>query len=197
MKGPGHAFLSYVREDSHAVDQLQRVLEAAGIAVWRDTSLQPGEDWRTRIRQAITRDALAFVACFSANSAGKTISYQNEELTLAIDQLRLRRPGTAWLFPVRLSDCVIPDLDIGGGRNLASIQRADLFGEHREEGIARLVAAVLKTRGRSPGTAPGRGHIEIPGRAPELPAAGDKPGPASSPACPATRAGSARRKTPT
>jgi hypothetical protein len=46
---------------------------------------------------------------------------------------------------VRLDDCTIPDLPIGGGRSLATIQRADLFGEQREVGIARLIAAVLRT----------------------------------------------------
>lgn len=141
----GHAFLSYVREDSQAVDRLQRVLEAAGIPVWRDTNdLWPGEDWRARIRQAITCNALAFIACFSNNSAGREKSYQNEELLLAIEELRLRRPGDPWLIPARFDDCAIPDWDIGGGRMLASIQRADLFGDHEQEGIARLVAAVLR-----------------------------------------------------
>lgn len=41
----GHAFILYVREDSHDVDSLQRTLEAAGVRVWRDTAdLWPGED---------------------------------------------------------------------------------------------------------------------------------------------------------
>lgn len=75
----GHAFISYVREDSSAVDVLQRMLEAAAIPVWRDTaSLWPGEDWRARIRDAITRDALVFIACFSSHSAERQKSYQNE-----------------------------------------------------------------------------------------------------------------------
>jgi hypothetical protein len=30
-KAAGHAFISYVREDAHYIDQLQRDLEAAGI----------------------------------------------------------------------------------------------------------------------------------------------------------------------
>ncbi len=39
-----HAFISYVREDSGEIDALQKMLEAAGIPVWRDTtSLWPGE----------------------------------------------------------------------------------------------------------------------------------------------------------
>jgi len=140
----GHAFISYVRGDAQAADRLQRVLEAAGIRVWRDTGdLWPGQDWRATIRHAIIGDALAFIACFSRNSVGREKSYQNEELTLAIEQLRQRQPGDSWLIPVRLDDCVIPDWDIGGGRTLASIQQADLFGDNYAEGAARLVAAVL------------------------------------------------------
>ena len=147
---PGHAFLSYVREDSDAVDRLQHVLEAAGIPVWRDkANLWPGEDWRTRIRRAITDDSLAFIVCFSQSTAGRVKSYQNEELLLAIEQLRLRQPDVPWLFPVRLDDCAIPDLEIGPGRTLASIQQADLFGDRYDEGIARLVRAVLRILDRS------------------------------------------------
>jgi TIR domain len=141
----GHAFISYVREDSSHVDQLQRALEAAGIPVWRDTaSLWPGEDWRVNIRRAITNDALAFIACFSRQSWSRDKSFQNEELIVAIDQLRLRRPDVPWLIPVRFDDCAIPDRDLGGGRTLASIQTADLFGEHIADGTARLVTAVLQ-----------------------------------------------------
>ncbi len=141
----GHAFISYVREDSPRVDQLQGALEAAGIPVWRDTAdLWPGQDWRARIRQAITEDALVFIACFSLNSVDRSRSYQNEELLLAVDQLRLRRPEDPWLIPVRFDECDIPDRDIGGGRTLASIQRSDLFGDRFSEGVARLVAAIRR-----------------------------------------------------
>lgn len=77
----GHAFISYVREDSRAADRVQRVLEAAGIRVWRDTGdLWPGQDWRAVIRRAITSDALAFIACFSRNSVGRERSYQTRSL---------------------------------------------------------------------------------------------------------------------
>ena len=144
-KVAGHAFISYVREDSHRVDQLQQTLQTAGIPVWRDTAdLWPGEDWRLKIRNAITNNALVFIACFSQASLARDITYQNEELTLAIEQLRLRRPDDPWLIPVRFDECEIPDRDIGGGRTLASIQRADLFGERSSEGTARLVAAILR-----------------------------------------------------
>jgi len=147
---PGHAFISYVREDSREVDKLQRMLEAAGVSVWRDTAdLWPGEDWRAKIRRAIADNALVFIACFSSRSAARQKSYQNEEILLAIEQLRLRRPDDPWLIPVRFDDCEIPDRDIGGGRTLASIQRVDLFGDKREVGIARLLTVILRILGRS------------------------------------------------
>jgi tetratricopeptide (TPR) repeat protein len=162
----GHAFISYVREDAHRVDQLQRVLEDAGIRVWRDTAdLWPGEDWRTKIRREITGNALAFIVCFSRRSIARTKSWQNEELTLAIEQLRLRNPDEPWLIPVRFDECDIPDRDIGGGRTLSSLQRADLIGESFNEGAARLVAAVLRILERHPGPEDGS---ETPTVGPDL-----------------------------
>ncbi len=95
---PGHAFISYVREDSGNVDWLQWTLESAGIRVWRDTAdLWPGEDWRAKVLQAITADALVFVACFSRNSLARNVSYQNEELILAIEVVsRHQRRWIRW-----------------------------------------------------------------------------------------------------
>ena len=125
------------------------MLEAAGVPVWRDTAdLWPGQDWRAEIRRAITSDALVFIACFSQVSLARDSSYQNEELTLAVEQLRLRRPDEPWLLPVRFDECDIPDRDIGGGRTLSSIQRADLFEDHFAEGERRLVGTVLRILGR-------------------------------------------------
>jgi hypothetical protein len=151
----GHAFISYVHEDSRQVDRLQRMLQAAGVSVWRDTAdLWPGEDWRMEIRHAITNNALVFIACFSQASLARDKSYQNEELTLAIEQLRLRRPNEPWLVPVRFDECDIPDRDIGGGRALASIQRADLFGEHFDEGVRRLAGTVSRILSKNAPEAP-------------------------------------------
>lgn len=148
-KGNGHAFIAYVREDSSNVDRLQDVLEAAGVPVWRDTAdLWPGEDWRQKIRHAITENALVFIACFSRKSVSRKFSYQNEELVLAIDQLRRRRTGDLpWIIPVRFDDCDIPDFDLGAGRTFGSLQRVDLFGENADEGAARLTEAVLQILG--------------------------------------------------
>ena len=151
----GHVFISYVREDSAEVDRLQHILEAAGIPVWRDkASLWPGEDWRFMIRNAITHDALVFIACFSRHSAARQKSYMNEELWLAIEQLRLRRPYDPWLIPVRFDDCDVPEFELSPGRTLASIQRADLFGASRDLADGRLLAAIRRQLGQPVQPAP-------------------------------------------
>jgi TIR domain len=140
----GHAFISYVREDGDRVDRLQAALDDAGVRVWRDTAhLWPGQDWRAEIRKAITADSLAFIACFSGSSGQREVTYQSQELSLAVEQMRLRAPGTPWLIPVRFAPCDIPDLDLGEGRRLTSLQHVDLFDGSWERGIPRLLRAVL------------------------------------------------------
>lgn len=136
------AFISYVREDAATVDELQRVLEDAGIPVWRDTNIEPGEDWWDVIQRAITTEAVVFVACFSEVSVTRGRTVQRRELLLAAEEYRLRPPDRPWIIPVRLSDCEVPSFDLGGGRSLASLHWVDLFGGRWEEGCARLVAAI-------------------------------------------------------
>ena len=141
----GQVFVSYVRGNSDDVDELQQILESKGIQVWRDThSLWPGEDWRAKIRNEITNNALVFIACFSRESASRKKSYQNEELNLAIEEIRKRPSDVPWFIPVRFDDCDIPDLDIGGGRRLSSLHSADLFGSGAREAANRLVEMVLR-----------------------------------------------------
>jgi len=145
----GYAFISYVREDAADVDQLQHDLEFAGVSVWRDTAdIWPGEEWRRSVRKAITNDALAFIVCFSHQSLARSGSYQNEELMLAIEQLRRRPLDVPWLIPVRFDDCLVPDIDLGAGRSLRSIQRADLFGDARTTEAVRLIATVQRLLGK-------------------------------------------------
>jgi hypothetical protein len=144
-----HVFISYVREDSRRVDDLQRHLESAGIPVWRDKKdLYPGDDWLRRIRHAITNGAVAFISCFSMQSNARAKSVQNDEILTAIEQLRLRPPDDRFLIPVRFDECPVPDFDLGGGRTLAAIQYADLFGDGRVEAMDRLVASLLRHFGK-------------------------------------------------
>ncbi len=116
--------------------------------MWRDTDkLSPGEDWRLEIRRAITSGSFVFLACFSKNSAARKSTYQYEELTLAVEEVRKHPLGSTWLIPIRFSECDLPEYDLGGGRDLNSLQRIDLFGEEQEldQNFGRLVAAVNRT----------------------------------------------------
>ncbi len=170
----GHVFVSYVREDSRRVDSLCRLLSAAGIPTWRDTErLWPGDEWRAAIRQAIRDDALVFLACFSRQSVGQAKTYQNEELLLAIEEMRLRAPGQSWLIPVRFDDCRIPDRSIGGGRLLADLQSADLFGPASQQNSDRLVAAIRQILALEPVPSAG---ADGPSNAPADPASPGPPG---------------------
>ena len=144
------------------MDRLQRVLEAAGIPVWRDTvNLWPGQDWKIEISRAINTGSLVFIACFSGNSESRNTSYQFEELRLAADAIRRRPPGQAWLIPIRFSVCYLPYFDLGSNRTLDSLQRVDLFDEDSwEQGTNRLVVAI---RGILDQTAAARRSPSSPG----------------------------------
>jgi hypothetical protein len=61
---------------------------------------------------------------------------------MAIEQMRLRRPGDVWLVPVRFDDCQISDWDLGADRSLTRFQRADLFGDSYEQNAQLLVQAI-------------------------------------------------------
>jgi hypothetical protein len=85
-----HVFISYVRENSDQVDLLANTMRNAGINVWLDTGkIKPGQKWKSVIRNAIREGAL-FIACFSNQYTLRDRTYMNEELTLAIEELRLK-----------------------------------------------------------------------------------------------------------
>lgn len=166
----GHAFISHDPADSDMAAWLQGVLEAAGVRVWRDAvSLLPGHDRAAEIRRAIGDGALVFIACFSGQSLARRRSRQNEELLLAIEQLRMRQPSDPWLIPVRLDDCRIPDIDIGGGRTLTALEPADLFGDGAALAADRVVASVRRLLSRggasAPDPSPAAGSPPAPGPA--------------------------------
>ncbi len=143
-----HVFVSYVHEDDTEVDQLCAVLEAAQIPFWRDRkSLGPGDAWKTKIREAIRGGSLVFLACFSDNSRAKDKSHMNEELTLAVDEYRLRPPGRTWLIPVRFDSGDLPEWDLGAGRTLSDLNYVDLFGPRYAAEVASLVTTIHNVMG--------------------------------------------------
>jgi hypothetical protein len=139
-------FVSYVREDQDVVDRLGKELNAYGINVWLDkTQLGPGYRWKDEIRKAISEGDF-FIACFSEAYERRAKSYMNEELTLAIEELRQRPAERAWFIPVLLSKCEVPARSIGAGETLRDIQWVEFY-RNWEEGIDRIAAVMRKLSG--------------------------------------------------
>lgn len=140
-----HIFISYVRENQESVDRLCSALGSYCLKVWLDRKdILPGRRWRTAIRHAIQQGAY-FLACFSKEYSTRQRTYMNEELALAIDELRKRPYETSWFIPVRLADCIIPDREIGGGESLADLQWVDLFQDW-DAGIRKILQCVTLRR---------------------------------------------------
>lgn len=145
----GQAFVSYVREDAAAIDQLCKDLGLQGVATWKDRDkLEPGERWKDAIRAAI-QEGSGFIACFSRAYESKPRTYMNEELSLAIEELRLRPRDRSWFFPVLLEDVEIPLIPIGPGETLRDLQAVSL-GSDWSTGVSRLARAIRSSPSRRP-----------------------------------------------
>lgn len=138
-----YGFVSYVKADFEQVSRLCNSLNKRGINTWLDReALQPGQRWKLAIKDAIKEGAF-FLACFSSAYRAKQRTYMNEELTLAIEELRLRPTDRTWFISVLLDHCEVPGRFIGGGESLRDLQWVDL-SENWEAGIERIVK-VFKT----------------------------------------------------
>ena len=133
-----HVFISYVRQNQEIVDKLYQELTLYGIDVWLDRQdLGPGTNWKRAIRKAI-RQGSFFIACFSKEYSELDRTYMNEELTLAIEEIRQHSTDRVWFIPLKLNECEIPDLDIGAGKNLGDITYVKLHGNWND-GIQRVL----------------------------------------------------------
>lgn len=138
-------FISYVRENREIVDRLCQELRVNGIQVWLDRNdIGPGSRWKRAIRQAIQEGAF-FIACFSREYNERDQTYMNEELIIAIEELRQRPIDSAWFIPVKLNECEIPDRDIiGSGETLQDLQHVNLY-EDWQVNIQRIFGVIHET----------------------------------------------------
>jgi len=142
-----HVFISYVRENLAEVDRLCSTLKSAGVLVWLDREqLRPGQRWQDGIRGAI-REGAFFLACFSRESLTRERTYMNEELTLAIDELRKRPSSRSWFIPVVLDGGDVPSRSIGGGETLRELQWVDL-GTDWEKGVSAILTVIREDDAR-------------------------------------------------
>ena len=134
-------FISYVNENFLIVDLLYQALDSRGIQIWLDrNNIAPGLRWKREIRRAIQQGAF-FIACFSQEYDERDKTYMNEELTIAIEELRQRPTNQIWFIPVKLNECEIPDRDIGGGETLRDLQHVNLY-EDWDSCIRRILEVI-------------------------------------------------------
>lgn len=136
---PIRMFLAHAKEDEAAVNALYGRLKRQGYHPWLDkVDLLPGQRWRDEIPRAIAASDL-FIACLSECSVTKQ-GYVQREFKLALNVCADRPPGTIYLIPLRLDDCLIPDLrQAEYGISLLDYQWLDYF---EPDGFERLVKAI-------------------------------------------------------
>jgi hypothetical protein len=148
-----HVFISYVRENLGEVSKLYEFLTMQGVQVWLDRhSIAAGLRWKQATRRAI-RDGCFFVACFSKEYYGREKTFMNEELAVAIDELRKRSVESAWFIPIKLNDCEIPDMEIRAGESLRDIQHISFYEDY-ESALRQLLAALQEGGGAVGDSAP-------------------------------------------
>ncbi|MEM8614788.1 MAG: SUMF1/EgtB/PvdO family nonheme iron enzyme [Cyanobacteria bacterium P01_H01_bin.105] len=132
-------FLAYANEDEKAVTDLYNRLKERGFQPWMDKEdLVPGQNWRSEIHKAIKNSDI-FLACLSQISVTKK-GYVQKEFRLALNHYAEMPLGAAYLIPVRLNDCDIPELrQEEYGVNLIDIHWVNLF---ESDGFEKLVKAI-------------------------------------------------------
>ena len=65
----------------------------------------------------------------------------NEELLIAIEEMRLRPSDRSWFIPALLTPSTIPEIPIGPGESLNDLHWVELYGDW-DKSIALLVRAL-------------------------------------------------------
>lgn len=132
-------FLAHAKEDKEAVTDLYFQLKKSGYQPWLDKEdLLPGQNWRAEIPKAI-KNSQVFIACLSTRSVVKQ-GYVQSEFKIALKEYASKPPESIYLIPVRLDDCLIPELrQEEYGANLRDIQWLDFFEPNGFEKLLRAL----------------------------------------------------------
>ena len=125
-------FISYAHEDEVEARKIYRQLGEFGFHCWLDKeALLPGNNWDREIRRAISNTD--FIIILVSRKVHAKRGYIQREIRMALDIAQEIPADQAYLIPVRIEDCEIPE-------DIARYQCCDLF---RDEGATRLVEAML------------------------------------------------------
>jgi hypothetical protein len=100
-------FLSYAKEDKKTVKSVMNNLHNMGVLTWFDEKdLLPGDDWESRIEEAIEKSD--YVLVFLSSTTLDKVGYKNKEIKYALDQHTLRPSGKRYIIPILIDDCKPP-----------------------------------------------------------------------------------------
>lgn len=143
-----HVFVSYCHENKDTVDRLCQALISHDVTVWVDwENLDPGTPWKQAIQQAIHHGDF-FLACFSKEYNARDKTYMTEELSVAIDRLQQKPSDKVWFIPIKLNQCDVPYIDLGGGLTLQDLQYVNLY-EDWEIGVQSILKAISTSQNLS------------------------------------------------
>ncbi|OWK31777.1 toll/interleukin-1 receptor domain-containing protein [Sphingomonas mucosissima] len=139
-----HVFISYVMQNAKLASWIAHQLRANGLDPWfsKDPGrIVPGDEWKRVLREAIQEGGY-YLPIFTREWAERGRSVANQELMLAAEEARMRPPGRRWIVPVKADNEPLPDIEIGGGRQLSDIQYADIPQFGWERGLGVLLKAM-------------------------------------------------------
>jgi hypothetical protein len=131
-------FLSYSWGDKDRVMQIHDLLEAVGAEPWIDREeIRGGVDWELSIKRQMrdSRRVIVFLSSASLQKAG----YAWAEIRMAARIAEEQPEGTPFVIPVKLDDCLLPDL----------LGRWNCIELYRPDGESRLLEALNLRRLKS------------------------------------------------
>lgn len=126
-------FLSYSHKDYKAVHALWSRLTKEGFEVWLDKEmLQPGQNWKHEIHQAILGSDISIV-CLSQKFIEQS-GFRHQELKIALRKVESLPADKTFIIPLRLEACDMP-------KAIQHLHRVDLF---RRGGYKKLLSVLKK-----------------------------------------------------
>lgn len=107
-------FISYAREDLHAVQRLKEAMTEAGLTTWFDRErLEVGDDYDAKIRANIARCSF-FIPVISATTQRRHEAYFRREWSYAVNRSLNIAEGGVFILPVCIDDtpeaeALVPD----------------------------------------------------------------------------------------
>ena len=128
-------FLCHASEDGSQVEMIYQSLKSAGLNPWIDRKdLPPARDWDVEIRKTLAAARLILIH-LSKHLSSKN-GYVQREIEIALDTWRQMPPDSAFIIPVRLDECLIPE-------SLNRLTHFDLVEQTDFEKLAEHIKTVL------------------------------------------------------